>query len=59
MEKINPNSKQVDQSRSIGDLKVWKMPILTQLDIKQTLTGGCPSGQHPVEGPYGPVCEND
>jgi len=42
---INGNeSKRLPQSDSVNDIKVWKKPILTQLDIKQTLTVECASG---------------
>lgn len=46
MDKINLDGKQLAQNKSVGNIKIWKKPILAQLDIKQTLIVDCGSGMH-------------
>jgi len=46
MKKNNNEDKRLSQSSSINEIKIWKKPTLTQLDIKQTMVVECPSGMH-------------
>ena len=46
MEKYSNERNRLAKSDSIDEIKIWKKPLLTQLDIKQTLVVDCESGMH-------------